>query len=143
MSTRLLGIDYGSKRIGIALTNESGDFAAPYSIVAMSSSSSASREKAVEEIAAICQEKDVEKIVIGESKDFSGEDNRIMKDIRVFAEALTTKSGLPVLFHPEFLTSAQAERIQGKTDMLDASAAAIILQSYVDTDNNNNKNTNA
>jgi RNase H-fold protein (predicted Holliday junction resolvase) len=44
-----------------------------------------------------------------------------------------------VVFEPEFLTSHQAEYFQGKHDLLDASAAALILQSYLDKRNNQNK----
>ena len=128
---RLMGIDYGSKRIGIALTNEGaheeGSFALPHSVVQNS-------VEALPEIVEICTLNGVNKIIIGDSKDFNGEDNKIMADINVFVGNL--KKELPeveVVLHPEFLTSLQAERLQGKNDMLDASAAAIILQSYIDT----------
>ena len=125
---RILAIDYGLKRIGIAMTSEAGDFALPLSVIE-------NTEKTVDEIVVLCQKHDVGTIVIGESKDFAQKDNTIMADVRVFAEKLHTQSGLPVVFHPEFMTSQQAERLQGKNDMLDASAATIILQDYLATNN--------
>ena len=59
--------------------------------------------------------------------------NEIMKKISPFVKDLEEKLGLPVHMHPEFLTSMEAERLQGKNDMHDASAAALILKSYLDT----------
>ena len=56
-----------------------------------------------------------------------------MKDIVPFAKSLETELRIPVYMHPEFMTSQEAERIQGKNSMHDASAAALILKSYLDT----------
>jgi RNase H-fold protein (predicted Holliday junction resolvase) len=53
-----------------------------------------------------------------------------------FIEILKKETGLNIVFHPEFLSSVQSEKIQGKNDLTDASAAAIILQSYLDTQKN-------
>ncbi len=134
---RLLGIDYGSKRIGVALSDESGVFALPHSVIQNSGNS-------VSDILKICTENHVSTIVVGESKDFEQKDNPIMSEIREFAHDVRNK-GVVVIFQPEFMTSQQAERMhtrreesprlnrEEKNDMLDASAAAIILQSYIDT----------
>jgi RNase H-fold protein (predicted Holliday junction resolvase) len=80
----------------------------------------------------ICQKEAVGAIVIGESKDFKGNDNFIMNDVRKLAKALETKVGISVFLEPEFLTSRQAAQIQGAHSKLDASSATIILQSYLD-----------
>jgi len=121
---KYLGIDYGKKRVGVAISDEEGKFAFPHSVVANSAN-------LVQNVVEICRENLVEEVVVGESKDYTGSDNSIMKDIRSFVGNLKTESGLPVHLEPEFLTTAQAERIQGKNDMTDASAAAIILSSYI------------
>ena len=72
-------------------------------------------------------------VVVGESKNFKGEANEIQKSIDKFAKALEAKEmELDIVFEPEFMTSSQAEKIQGKNNMLDASAATIILQSFLD-----------
>ncbi len=122
---RYLGIDYGSKRVGISMSDDSGDFSYPLSVLDNTAD-------LVTQIVQICEENKIGEIVVGESLDFTQKENDIMKAIRPFAEKLRAASGIPVHMHPEFLTSAEAERLQGKNDMHDASAAAIILKSYLD-----------
>jgi putative Holliday junction resolvase len=122
---RYLGIDYGSKRVGIALSDESGKFAMPHSVLA-------NTKKLEDELNAIVCDNEVKVIVLGESKDFKGNDNAIMKSVHEFKRRIEDTLHLPVIFEPEFLTSHQAERTQGKSELLDASAAALILQSYLD-----------
>ncbi len=124
-SMRTLGIDFGSKRVGIALSDESGEFALPYGVIE-------NNEHLIREIRELCTINNVGEVVVGDSKDFKGEDNAIMEHITPFVEKLKEVLGISVELHPEFLTSTQAERLQGKNDMLDASAAAIILSSYLE-----------
>lgn len=126
MQMRYLGIDYGEKRIGLALSDEQGDFSYPLSVIQNS-------EKLVQEISNLCKENNVSTIVIGESKNFNQEENPIMKSVKILKENLENKTQLPVHLHPEFMTSLEAERLQGHNDMHDASAAAIILKSYLET----------
>ena len=129
---RYLGIDYGAKRVGVALSDEGGSFAFPLVVLENS-------EKLVNELFKVCKENAIEEIVVGESKDFGQKDNKIMEEIKPFVEKKKKETGLPIHMHPEFLTSLEAEQIQGKNDMHDASAAAIILKSYLDTKNNGRK----
>jgi RNase H-fold protein (predicted Holliday junction resolvase) len=56
-----------------------------------------------------------------------------MKSVKILKENLENETQLPVHLHPEFMTSLEAERLQGHNDMHDASAAAIILKSYLET----------
>jgi len=121
---RIIAIDYGKKRVGVALSDESRAFALPQKVLP----NDASLLGALKEI---IQTNDVDTVVVGESKNYSGEDNLIMKDIRQFKKNIEKETGLAAVFEPEFLTSAEASHIQGKTGMLDASAAALILQSYI------------
>ena len=140
---RYLGIDYGSKRVGVAVSDEAGKFALPLAVLP-------NDKKLLSEIKKIIAEKKIEAVVLGESKNFKGEDNAIMKGAREFKVALEKETGLSVFLEPEFMTSAEADRMKPpasgqnrKTgvrlrrpkvtnEMLDASAAAIILQSYLD-----------
>lgn len=122
---RYLGIDYGKKRIGLAISDEESKIAFPHSVVQ-------NNKAALEVIASMVSANKIKTAVLGESKDFKGKDNPVMEDIQKFKAALETSCKLSVVFEPEFLTSVQAARWQGKTDKLDASAAAIILQSYLD-----------
>ena len=129
---RLLGIDFGSKRVGVAVSDDSGTIAQPLVVLKNS-------RKLLTEIETIIKEQKVEAIVVGESKNFKGVDNAVMPEIREFKKSLESACSVPVVFELEFLTSHQAQYFQGKHDLLDASAAALILQSYLDRKNNQNK----
>ncbi len=122
---RFLGIDFGLKRVGIALSDESGTLAFPHSVLP-------NNQNLVAEVVQIAKEQKVKAIVLGESKDLSGKANPLQKDIEAFKKAVMKETKKPVHFELEFWSSFQAARYQGKTDKLDASAAAIILQSYLD-----------
>ncbi len=122
---KFMGIDYGTKRVGIALSDESNTFALPLKTLSNS-------KRIFDEINDIMCDKEITHIIIGESKNFQGQDNTVMKEIKVFKENLENRFGKPVLFEPEFMSSQQASSVQGDHALLDASAAAIILQSYLD-----------
>ena len=126
---RYMGIDYGSKRIGIALSDENGAMAFPEAVVANNS-------KALGTIITLMDQKKVEVVVIGDSKNFKGEDNMIMSEVRNFVEKLKKQRNISIVFEPEFLTSAEAERLQGANEHIDASAAALILKSYLEKQTN-------
>jgi RNase H-fold protein (predicted Holliday junction resolvase) len=83
------------------------------------------------EIKEIADKNYIKEIVMGESKNYKGEANDILAESLEFKKSLENL-GLKVYLEPEFMTSINAERFQGKTDMLDASAAALILQSFLD-----------
>jgi putative holliday junction resolvase len=121
---RYLGIDYGSKRVGIALSDEKGEFAIPFMVLKNS-------KTIVSEILDIAEENKVEVMVMGESRDYKGEPNKIHESSLEFKKKLEGE-GYIVELEPEFMTSMHAEKLQGKHDKLDASAAALILQSYLD-----------
>jgi putative Holliday junction resolvase len=121
---RILGIDYGSKRVGLALSDIGRQFAMP--LVVINSS-----KNLLEEILKVAKENEIKEMVMGESKNYKGEANSILRESLAFKMQLEEK-GYIVHLEPEFMTSANAERFQGKHDMLDASAAALILQSFLD-----------
>ncbi len=125
MSMRLIGIDFGKKRVGIAISDDKGLMAFPRAVMP-------NDNFLVSEIANLVKSQGIETIVLGESKDFKMMDNPIMSKIRMFADELERATGIAVTYEPELLTSHQAAHFQGKNEMTDASAAAIILQSYID-----------
>ena len=125
---RLLGIDYGRKRVGLALSDETGRFAFPHSVLS-------SDKYLLKNILEICQKEGVGKIVLGQSLNYRGEPNPIMSKIGKLKRAIETIGPLEVILEPEFLTSKEAERLQGQNEMHDASAAALILKSYIDRTN--------
>jgi len=128
---RYLGIDYGTKHIGVAVSDDTATLAFPLGTVAAG-------EGAVAEVLALARENGVGEIVIGESRDYSGTPNPLMQKIEAFKQQLEAQ-GTVVVFEPEFMTSSQASR-QGQDkrgeggDVFDkdASAAALILQQYLD-----------
>ena len=122
---RYLGIDYGSRRVGIAVASEEGGIAFPKVVLQNNAG-------LISEVQKICIEEGIGGIVVGESKNFEQKENLIMEQVHLFKEKLADLSGLQVYLEPEFMSSQQAEFIQGKNEMLDASAAAIILQSFMD-----------
>ncbi len=135
-----MGIDYGSKRVGIALSDESGILAFPYKILKNDMS-------LVDSIHNICGQEEVSAIVIGESYDLSGMPNKIMGSIEEFKRNLEAELELPISFQKEFMTTVEARGRAGKESMnahkvmkeksvnTDASAAALILQRYLDKKN--------
>lgn len=128
---KYLGIDFGAKRIGIALSDEEGRLAFPHSVIS-------NTRDLVEEVSEVIEREKINEIVLGESKDYKGQPNKIMADIEKFKKELEERIGLKINFEPEFMTSSQAKLIQGENKMHDASAAALILQSYLDKINNKN-----
>jgi putative Holliday junction resolvase len=127
---KYIGIDYGKKRVGIAVSDENGRFALPREVLANDG-------KLVEKISILVKENDVTTIVVGDSKDYKGNDNLIMEKIAPFKKELEA-IGVEVIMEPEFMTSFAAQRFQGKNALHDASAAALILQSFLDREEQKN-----
>lgn len=126
---KYIGIDYGSKRVGIALSDADCKVAFPKEVIE-------NNENFLVRVLEYVKKEKVEAVVLGESKNFKGEDNLITKDIQELKKNLE-KEGIKVIFEPEFMSSVQVERNFGKNEMLDASSAAIILQSFLDKTKNN------
>jgi len=120
---RYLGIDFGEKRVGIAVSDEDGKFAFPTAVLI-------NNKDLMKNIVDLCMKNTVEVVVMGESRNYQGQINDIMWKIQDFKKKLEIV-GYKVVFEPEFMTSVQASQITGENKMLDASAAAIILQSYL------------
>jgi putative Holliday junction resolvase len=126
---RYLGIDFGEKRVGIALSDEDGKIAFPNVVLVNDGD-------LMKNIVDLCMKNAVEVVVMGESRDYKGQINSIMWKIEGFKKQLEM-IGFKVVFEPEFMTSVQASQITGENKMLDASAAAIILQAYLNREARN------
>ncbi|MCW9054820.1 MAG: Holliday junction resolvase RuvX [Candidatus Pacebacteria bacterium] len=122
---RILGIDYGTKKVGVALSDDTLSLAFPKAVLKNAPS-------LMGEIRGMVAANDVGEVVVGQSLKLSGEDNLLMDDIRRFVERLEKEVKLPVNLEPEFLTSAEARRGGVPEALVDASAAALILQRYLD-----------
>jgi putative holliday junction resolvase len=133
---KYIGIDYGTKRIGVARSDESGTLAFPLTTIAAG-------PNALALVAALANKESAHKIIIGESRDFKNEPNVVQEDIEQFKSDLAELTGLPVEYQNELFSSAQAARQFAPEEksrkenpsqaQLDASAAALILQSYLDS----------
>ena len=128
-----LGIDYGKKRIGLALGT-----LIPQGIGVIDAE--LTPETIYSKIKSICLENDVQGIVIGIPIRSQGEDGALVGEIRAFAAALSEMTGLPVHFEEEQFTSAEAERLLGrvnekdrKAGKVDELAAVLILEQFLHT----------
>ena len=130
---RYLGIDYGSSKIGLALSDEAGSMGFPHSIVPNS-------PRIIEDLSALIAKENIGAVVIGESRTLSGGENPIAKGARALGDSLAERAGVPVFYESEVFTSAAARRVPGKEAKsrapkrradVDASAAALILTSYL------------
>lgn len=132
---RALGVDPGSRRIGLALSDEERIIASPLDTLQVTA-----RERAVRDVAALVAEHGVTQVVVGHPLRLDGSEGEAAKLARWFAERLRAVSGVPVELWDERLTSAGAERAlrsagvkardqRGKVDRV---AAAMLLQSYLD-----------
>lgn len=126
---RYLGIDYGTKKVGLALSDEAGTMGFPHGILPNSG-------RLIDEVLALIERKGVTGVVIGDSRDNAGAENPVMAGAKAFATLLESRSGLAVEFEPELFTTQAARRdpegvrTPGSPDV-DASAAALILTSYL------------
>jgi putative Holliday junction resolvase len=132
---RYLGIDYGTVRIGIALSDPCSVIASPLKTV------KAEPEKnAVMEIAEICSDKSVEEIVIGLPLHMNGDEGESAEGARKLGDAIESQTQLKVNYIDERLSTVSADKalsegnVRGKKRKakVDSVAAAIILQTFLD-----------
>ena len=130
---RYLGVDYGSKKIGLAFSDEAGTMGFPYSIVS-------NTPRLIDELCGLIAKENVGAVVIGESLDLAGGENIIAKDARALGGQLSERAGVPVFYESEVFTSIEARRPPEKEmksrgakrrEAIDDRAAALILTSYL------------
>ena len=119
-----MGIDYGTKRVGVALSDEGGSMAFPHRVIENS-------PKLLKELVSLIEEEHVGEIVIGHSLNEKNEANHIQAAIERLVLDLTLAVGVPVHLEPEQYSTQEALRIQRRNEKTDASAAAIILNSHL------------
>ncbi len=135
---RVLAVDYGTRRIGLALSDASGTLATPLTTLTRR----AGKRPPITRILKLASDHEAECLVVGLPLDAEGRENSWTAEVRDFGGRLGSRSGLPVHFIDESYSSAEAEaRIRSigltrkkKEDKarIDAGAAAIILQDWLD-----------
>jgi len=121
---RYMGIDYGTKKLGIAFSEEGGTMAFPYDVLK-------NDEKLLDTLEKLIAEREVGEVVVGHSLNADGSDNVVQGAINEFIGDLTLRAPIPVHLEPEQYSTQEAMRLQGKNEKTDASAATIILGSYL------------
>jgi putative holliday junction resolvase len=138
---RALGIDYGGRRIGLALSDASGTLASPLRTLERPRSESETVRMVCEEIAGLAGADDgLATIVVGWPRRLDGLPTAQTPIVEAFARAIGDASGIPVVLQDERLSSVEAEaRLalkerdwRKRKSKLDAAAAAVVLQDYLD-----------
>jgi putative Holliday junction resolvase len=134
---RVLGLDVGSKTIGVAITDEAGIAAHPLRVIERKGT-----DTDVSTIRTLVAEHDIRQIVIGMPFELSGKVGHRAKRVQEFANALQARLGDAVKLHEqdERFTTAEAERVlldadlsrQKRKQVIDQQAAALILQGWLD-----------
>ncbi len=124
---RVLAVDPGDKRIGIAIADPTGTIARPLTVIEHTS-----RERDVREILAIAEANAVTRIVVGVPLHLRSEPPPQARKALRLAEALGAEGDLPVDLWDESGSTAAATRDRQKDSLTDARAAAFILQEYLD-----------
>jgi len=119
-----MGIDYGTKRVGVALTDPGCKMAFPHDVLV-------NNKQLFTKLVEIIESQAVGEIVIGHSLDRSGAPNAVHQGAEALLLDLTLGVGVPIHLEPEQYTTQAALRIQGRTAKTDASAAALILEGYL------------
>ncbi|MCF7669248.1 MAG: Holliday junction resolvase RuvX [Verrucomicrobia bacterium] len=133
---RILAIDYGTKRLGVAMSDPTKTIAQPVGAIA------ALPEKAMlNSLLRLLKDNEVELILVGMPRNMNGTYGAAAEGVRKFADTLSREIKVQVKFWDERLTSAQANRVLIGADVsrsnrkgkVDPMAAAILLQSYLDS----------
>ena len=131
--SRVLGLDYGTKRVGVALSDDTRMIASPYGVIAAAAS--------FEMISQIVAEQDVELVVVGLPVGLGGNETLSTSGARGFAEELSKRLPVTVEMADERFTSKMAEDVLIEAGMTrarrrqirDKMAATVMLQSYLDS----------
>jgi putative Holliday junction resolvase len=133
--TRIMGIDYGRRRIGLAISDPDGILALPHGVLEVGNAG-----EALKRVAARCREEAVTSVVVGLPLNMDGSSGPMAEEVRRFAEGLARRCGVPVEVWDERLSTWSADQMMIEADVRprrrkavrDKLAAQQILQSYLD-----------
>jgi putative Holliday junction resolvase len=138
-SVRVLGVDVGLRRIGLALSDASGLLASPWKTIEAGGGPSADARRI---LAATSEVEDgVDAIVVGHPRRLDGSPTALTSHVETLASELRSTVAVPVILQDERLTSREAEALLAQREKdwrkrktkLDAAAAAVLLQDYLDS----------
>ena len=137
---RIIGLDIGERRIGVAVSDPSATLARPVTTLKTTGLDGNALEVSLAEVRRLVEDDPVDAIVIGLPRRLDGSANAMTPRVERFAERLRDRVGLAVILQDERLTSMEAESRLAERErdwrvrkqQLDAAAAAIILQDYLD-----------
>ena len=138
---RVLGIDYGERRIGMAVSDPSGTLARPVGAIAGDANQELAVARVIDQLAALERDDEpVSLVVVGLPTRLDGSANEQTPRVQAFAELLRARSGRSVVLQGERLTSHEADGLLAMRERdwrkrkrrLDEVAAAVILQEYLD-----------
>ena len=124
--SRVMALDYGEARCGVALSDPTGTLATPLPVVER-----AGTKKGLGRVAELVSAHGAERVVVGLPLSLSGGDSGQTAETRDFAERLARRVQVPVELYDERLTTKQAERSGGTADA-DSRAAAHLLEAFLD-----------
>lgn len=139
---RVLGIDYGARRIGFALSDATATLASPWRLVQRPPSEAETLRVMIREITTLVADDDgLEAVVVGWPRRLDGSPTDQTPIVQAFATALKSRLDIPVILQDERLSSHEAESRLARREAdwrkrkakLDAAAAAVILQDYLDS----------
>jgi putative Holliday junction resolvase len=122
---RVLALDHGSARCGVAVSDPTGTLATPLPVVERPDT-----KRGLAAVAGLVEELGAERVVVGLPLTLAGDEGHQAAEARTFAEKLERKVSVPVELHDERLTTRLAERTGGEGDA-DSRAAAHLLDSYL------------
>jgi len=130
MGMKYLGIDYGTKKVGFAQSDDEGRMAYPLMI-------SPNDKNLLQDTLEVIRSLKITTVVIGESVDTKGKPNAIAKDARKFGAQIEKAMDVQVVFEKEWYSTIEARKQPGKENNheVDDQAAAIVLQRYLDKAN--------
>ncbi|MBQ8084665.1 MAG: Holliday junction resolvase RuvX [Lachnospiraceae bacterium] len=139
---RIMGLDYGSKTVGVAISDELMITAQP--VMTIERKSENKLRKTLAKIEELIDEYKVSFVVLGYPKNMDNSEGERVAATKEFAEHLERRTGLEVILQDERLTTIESERIlveagvrrEHRKDYVDKMAAAVILQSYLDSQHN-------
>lgn len=143
---RVIGLDYGTKTVGVAVSDELMLTAQPYETIERKSPGKLRQTLA--EIERIITEYNCGRIVLGYPKKMNNTEGERVRATEEFKESLERRTGLEVILWDERLTTVEAERIlmesgvrrENRKQYIDKMAAAVILQNYLDREKNRTEN---